>query len=146
MNKLAATKLTATICFAFMTFSLLLYLIAAWHFVSNARQLGIDDLQALKFTYFNDWALTPMYKYFIWPALLLYGALIYAFKFKFWLLGALFFILAIWLTVCALQEYYSVIGLKTVLMTGAALELIAICLYLLVLIKKESAEEARIES
>lgn len=76
---------------------------------------------------------TPMFKYFIWAAVLLYASLISVFKWKLKLLSGQLLMLVVWLVVSALYQYYAIFDLKVVEVVGVVVALISIGLYIAIL-------------
>jgi len=120
-----------------LAFSFVGYIFESIQFLSYAHRLGVQDPDGLRQHYFDGEPFLLMFKYFVWPIFLSLVSVACIFRVKAKTIGGLFLICAIWLMISALQKYYGILSIQFVLVSGCALNLIAIALYVLMLTRQK---------
>lgn len=99
------------------------------NFFSYAHRIGVDNIDLIRDSYFNEFPLTPFFKYFIDAGVCLLASITYTFRLKLRLLGLLFLALTVWLVIFPLQLYYGILAFNDMVVIGICLELVALSLY-----------------
>lgn len=129
----------ATACVGLLTVSFISCIMLSLDFFAYTEKLGLEASAALRAAYFYDHPFAPMFKYFVFAVMFLLVSTYYIAQLRLKLMGALSYVLVIWLTISALYEYYSLLNFTAVVVIGAILELIAIVLYVVLLTQKNYA-------
>lgn len=126
----------AAMLVALVSISLGFYIFQSIGFLSYAHRMAPLDLDMLRDHYYQNEPLLFSFKYFIYPSMLFLMSVVFVFRLKLWILGGVTCVYAIWLAMATAQQYYGLLNFYLVVGTGCAIELIAIAVLVVLLVRQ----------
>ncbi len=143
MSKQKQAAITATMLLVFMASLFASYVIESIQLMSYAEKFDIQNTAEFRSSHIHDaMGFVALHKYFVFSAIFGIGSIRAFFVPGLKPLSILTFILAVWLTISAMQEFYGFFDFPTVTASGIALQLIAVGIYLFLLFQWKSDSRA----
>lgn len=138
MSETKAVKYLTVVCFVLLTLAYATYIGRHMSFMSYVHRFDFDA-QSVRHSYFRDLSSSPFASYygFIGACFFIVGS----FRLRKRLVGILPLILALWLTISSLDEYYVDLNYAIVVTIGAIFEVITLCIGVFILIRKENIQK-----
>lgn len=136
MNTNRALKLIATVYLAVLVLAFLIYLYDSFSFMHLLQRLQLQDTPSMRKAFLGNTTVSPLVKYFVLAIMCVFAFVGCMRLPQLKLFAILNLILAFWLTISALQEYYSILDFKITMAIGIILIGLAFIVYLLILFRK----------
>ena len=137
MSETQAVRYFTAVCLVVLTLVFVMYIVQHMAFMSYVHKFGFDAL-SLQQSYFKHSTSDPMASYngFIGAGFFVLCFILFVFKFRKHIIGVLPLILAVWLIITSLDEYYVTLNFHIVVIIGAIFEVIALGIGTFILIGK----------